>query len=74
MRCALLAERYPKFAFATSNNPSEWTVPVSPALRTKFAVERLHKGLGYKVEFPIARALDDYRQWMTHYPSFPGGH
>lgn len=69
--CALLAEHYPRFSYATSNNPSEWTLAgTSPALRTPFAVERLHQGLGCKPEFPIERALEDYRLWMERHPSF----
>lgn len=72
--CALLARRFPKFEYATSPNPSAATVPgIAPTVRTPFSTKRLREGLGFRIEYPIEKALDDYLAWSERHADFMRG-
>lgn len=71
--CALLAKRFPNWSWATTSDPSAITLPASPANRTPFSTRRLREGLGFRIDYPIERALDDYLDWSERYSAFATG-
>ena len=66
--CALLAERFPDFAWAIDGGAD--TTLWGDRDRRPLAVDRLISDLGYTPKYRIVEAFDDYMSWLDRHPGF----
>jgi nucleoside-diphosphate-sugar epimerase len=69
--CEALRARFPSFAYRTTPDASQWTVPgIASKMRTPFSARRLREDLGFAAAYPLARACDDYLAWIDAHRGF----